>query len=155
MEATNQDKKIAEVLAEFVVSQKYEDSPKETVEKAKHSLIDCTGCMLGASREPQAKILVEVMEEEGGTPQSSVFGHGFKTSVMNAALLNGTMGHILDFDDIYCKGSTHASVAVLPAIFALGEKSEVNGRDFMGAFVLGLEVAIRVGKSFLGKSYHQ
>lgn len=155
MKSTNQGKKIAEVLAEFVVSQKYEDLPKETVEKAKHSLVDCTGCILGASREQQAKILIEVMKGEGGTPQSSVFGHGFKTSVMNAALLNGTMGHILDFDDIHCKGSTHTSVAVLPAVFALGEKLEVSGRDLMRAFVLGLEVAIRVGESFLGKSYYQ
>lgn len=72
MKSTNQGKKIAEVLAEFVVSQKYEDLPKETVEKAKHSLVDCTGCILGASREQQAKILIEV--NEGGRWYATEFG---------------------------------------------------------------------------------
>jgi 2-methylcitrate dehydratase PrpD len=150
-----EDKKIAEMVAEFLVGQRYEDLPKETVDKAKHSMIDCVGCILGASREPQAKVLVEVMKAEGGEPYSSVFAHGFKTSVMNAALMNGTMGHIFDYDDTHCIGSTHTSVTVFPAVFALGEKLKVSGKDLMRAYILGLEVAIRVGESLLGKSYYQ
>jgi len=150
-----QDKKIAEVLAEFIVRQKFEDLPKETIEKVKHYGIDVIGCIVGASQEQQARVLIEVMKTEGGNPHSSVFAHGFKTSVMNAAMINGTMGHTFDFDDDHREGTMHPSVAVFPAVFALGEKLGAGGKDLMRAFILGLEVMIRLGESFLGKSYFQ
>lgn len=151
----SQDKKIAEVLAEFIVSQKFEGLPKETIEKVKHYGIDVIGCIVGASQEQQARVLIEVMKTEGGNSHSSVFAHGFKTSVMNAAMINGTMGHTFDFDDDHREGTMHPSVAVFPAVFALGEKLGTNGKDLMCAFILGLEVMIRTGESFLGKSYFQ
>lgn len=150
-----QDKRIAEVLAEFLVSQKYEDLPKEVIEKVKHYVIDVIGCTIAASKQPQIKALVRVLRTEGGNPHSSVFAHGFKTSVMNAAMLNGTMGHSFDFDDDHREGTMHPSVAVFPAVFALGEKMGVKGKDFLRAFILGLEVMIRLGESLLGKSYYQ
>lgn len=151
----SQDKKIAEVLAEFTVRQKFEDLPKETIEKVKHYVIDVIGCIVGASQEQQARVLIEVMKTEGGNSHSSVFAHGFKTSVMNAAMINGTMGHTFDFDDDHREGTMHPSVAVFPAVFALGEKLGAGGKDLMCAFILGLEVMIRLGESFLGKSYFQ
>jgi len=155
MENTSQDKKIAEVLAEFIVRQKFEDLPNNTIEKAKQYIIDVIGCIVGASKETQARTLIEVVKAEGGNLHSSVFAHGFKTSVMNAALVNGEMGHIFDFDDDHREATTHTSVAVLPAVFALGEKLKVSGKDLMRAFILGMEVTIRVAESFLGKSFYQ
>ncbi len=155
MGTTGQDKKIAEVVAEFLVNRKYEDLPRETTEKVKDYIIDVIGCMVGASRDPQAQALLDVMKGEGGNPESSVLSYGFKTSVMNAALINGTMGHILDFDDDHREGTMHPTVVVFPAVFALGEKLKASGKELMRALILGLEVMIRVGESFLGKSYYQ
>jgi 2-methylcitrate dehydratase PrpD len=155
MKSEKLDKKIAEVVAEFIVNTKYEDLPKETIDKVKYYFIDYLGCSVGASKEPQAQALLEVIKAEGGNKISSVFAHGFKTSAMNAALLNGTMGHIFDFDDDHREGTMHPSVAVLPAAFALGEKMKVNGKELLRAFICGLEVMIRVGESLLGKSYYQ
>lgn len=150
-----QEKRISEVLAEFLVNQKYEDLPKETIEKVKFYTTDVMGCIIGASNGPQAQILIDVMKSEGGNPHSTVFAHGFKTSVMNAAMANGTMGHTFDFDDDHREGTMHPSVAVFPAVFALGEKLGVTGKEFLRAFILGLEVMIRMGESLLGKSYYQ
>lgn len=91
----NRNKKIAEVLSEFLVKQKFEDLPKETIKKAKYSIIDIIGCTVGASKEPQANVLIEVIKAEGGNPWSSVFAHDFKTSVMNAALIKRQRGAYL------------------------------------------------------------
>jgi len=96
----SQGKKIAEALAEFVVHQKFEDLPKQAVEKAKVFSLDLVGCMIGASREQQAQILVEVVKAEGGNPQSSVVAQGFKTSSMNAAL-KGSCIHPLPFSPLF------------------------------------------------------
>jgi 2-methylcitrate dehydratase PrpD len=152
MEGTNQGKKIAEVLAEFVVSHKYDDLPKEAIEKSKTFIFDVIGCAIGASREQQAQAIVEIMKADGGNPQSSVFAQGFKSSAMNAAFMNGTMGHIFDFDDDHREGVMHSSVAVFPAAFALAEKLKLSGKDLLRAFILGSEVMIRIGESFLGLS---
>lgn len=149
------EKPIAEVLSEFMVGYRFEDLPKETVDKVKHYVLDVIGCIVGASKEKQAEIVIEIMKEQGGNPQSSVFGQGFKTSVMGAAFINGTMGHIYDFDDDHREGTMHPSVAVFPAVFALGEKLQVSGKDFVCALILGLEVMIRTGEAFLGQTYYQ
>jgi 2-methylcitrate dehydratase PrpD len=122
MTEASEEKRLAQVLAEFLVDQKFEDLPKETLQQVKHYLIDVIGCTVGASKEQQAKVLIEVLKSEGGTPHSSVIANGFKTSVMNAALINGLMGHTFDFDDDHREGTMHPSVAVFPAVFALGQK---------------------------------
>jgi 2-methylcitrate dehydratase PrpD len=149
------DKKIAEIVADFITSQKYEDLPSEITEHVKHYIIDLIGCTVGASGERGAKILLDFVKSEGGNPNSSVFGQGFKTSCMYAALANGTMGHMFDFDDDHREGTMHPTVAVMPGVFALGEKIGASGKEFLRSLILGLEVMIRVGESFLGKTYYQ
>jgi 2-methylcitrate dehydratase PrpD len=150
-----ENKKLAEIVADFVTSQKYEDLPAGITEHVKHYIIDLVGCTVGASREHQAQALLAFVKSEGGNPNSSVFAHGFKTSCMNAALANGTLGHSFDFDDDHREGTMHPTVAVMPGVFALGEKTGASGKDFLRSLILGLEVMIRVGESFLGKTYYQ
>ncbi|MEW6443090.1 MAG: MmgE/PrpD family protein [bacterium] len=149
------EKPIAEQLAEFAVSTRYEDLPPEVVAKVKHYLLDVIGCTVRARDEKQAEAVMAVIREQGGTPAASVFARGFKTSPMYAAFANGTMGHIYDYDDDHREGTMHPSVSVYPAVFALGEKLRVPGKDFIRALVLGLEVMIRTGEAFLGKTYYQ
>jgi 2-methylcitrate dehydratase PrpD len=142
-------------LAEFVSGTKYEDLPSETVQKVKQYVLDVVGCTVAASSEPQGKILAEVLQGQGGNGNSSVFASGLKTSAMHAAMLNGTLGHTFDFDDDHREGTMHPSVAVFPAVFAMGEDRHISGKNFLRAFILGLEVMIRLGESLLGKAYYQ
>ena len=155
MEQTGQEKRLAEIVADFLVKERFEDLPQETIDKVKEFTLDVIGCIIGASQQPQIKALTEVLEAEGGNPRSSVFAHGFKTSMMNAALFNGTMGHAFDFDDDHREGTMHPSVAVFPAVFAIGENRGASGKEFLRSFILGLELMIRLGESLLGKSYYQ
>jgi 2-methylcitrate dehydratase PrpD len=155
MAEKTEDKKLAEIVAEFITSQKYEDLPSAITEHLKHYIVDLVGCTVGASQEHQVQDLIDFVKSEGGNPNSSVFAHGFKTSCMNAALANGTMGHTFDFDDDHREGTMHPTVAVMPGVFALGEKIGASGKDFVRALILGLEVMIRVGESFQGKTYYQ
>ncbi len=155
MEQKPPEKRLAQIIAEWLVATKYEDLPQETLEKVKEFTLDVVGCTIGSSQQPQIQALTKVLSEEGGSPHASVFAHGFKTSLMNAALFNGTMGHAFDFDDDHREGTMHPSVAVFPAVFALGEKRGASGKEFLRSFILGLEVMIRLGESLLGKSYYQ
>jgi len=151
----NKQKFVAEILGEFVAGCRYKDIPDKTVELSKILILDTLGCMIGASREPQSKILSSVLKSEGGNKECTAILQRFRTSSLNAALLNGMMGHIYDYDDVHCLGGTHTSVAVLPAVMALSEKLHVSGKEFLKCYIIGSEIAIRVGEAFLGKSFFQ
>ena len=87
-----------------------------------------------------------MVREQGGSTEASVFGHGFGAPAGEAALVNGTSAHALDFDDVNMSMRGHPSVPLLPAVLALGEKIGSSGRELIDAFVLGFEVECKLGR---------
>ena len=128
-----------EKIARFLVDTKYEDVPREAVEKAKRTALDCVGAALAGVSEPVSQTITGYVTKLGGPPQASVFGMGLKISVADAALANGTIAHALDYDDCGVKIG-HPSVLVLPAVLSLSEHLGVTGKDLLAAYILGLEV---------------
>src|SRR3979490_355382 len=82
-----------------------------------------------------------------GTGESTVFGDAKSWTPAVAALLNGALGHSLDFDDTHADSSLHASAPVVPAAFAVGELAGASGRDVLTAIVAGYEVCCRLGQA--------
>ncbi|HSR10762.1 MAG TPA: MmgE/PrpD family protein [Thermodesulfobacteriota bacterium] len=137
--------KVTETLARYAVETSYRSLPKEVVHQGKRCFLDLMGCALGGSRQPLAKILLKTVKDFGGKPQATVWGHGFKTSVANAALVNGAMSHALDFDDTHAPGVGHPSAPLLPAVLAVAEWKGLSGKAALEAFLLGFEVETRIG----------
>ncbi len=69
--------------------------------------------------------------------ESTVFGDTRTWTPAVAALLNGALGHSLDFDDTHADSSLRASAPVVPAAFAVGEMMGSSGRDVLTAIVAG------------------
>src|SRR5882672_7375074 len=129
----------SEKIARFIVDTGYEDIPREAVEKAKRTALDCVGAALGGVVETVSRTITGYVSKLGGPPQSSVFGSDLKVSVQDAALVNGVVAHALDYDDCGVKIG-HPSVLVLPAVLSLGEYWVASGRDVLAAYIVGLEV---------------
>jgi 2-methylcitrate dehydratase PrpD len=146
---------VAEQFSALAGKQQFKDLPPEAVTKSKELMLDISGCIIGAAKTAQGEVIAEVVRSQGGLPQSNVLGHGFKTSAMNAALANGLMGHVFDYDDDHREGTLHPSVVIFPAVLALGEYRKVSGRNLIKGFVLGSEMDIRLGEAFLGKGFLQ
>src|SRR3972149_4382380 len=106
-----------EKLAQFVVATHFADMPREVLERGKLALLDTFGVLLAGSQEPVTQILAAYVQELGGAPKSTVLGRGFKTSPPQAALVNGTSAHALDYDD-----RMHMSTHTLPAALAVAEE---------------------------------
>jgi 2-methylcitrate dehydratase PrpD len=85
-------------VSEFVAQTTYEDLSAKAIELAKQAILDSVAVTLAGSIEPAAKICAQMAREESTSKDSSVFGQGFKTSCSQAALVNGTAGHALDYD---------------------------------------------------------
>jgi 2-methylcitrate dehydratase PrpD len=137
--------KTTEKIVSFVQETSYRDFPREVIHQAKRCFLDLIGVTLGGARHPGSQILIETLRETGGKPQATVLAHGFETSLLNAALINGTMAHALDFDDTHIGSIIHPSAPVIPAVLAVGEHLKLTGKCALEAFVLGYEVETRIG----------
>ncbi len=128
-----------EKIARFIVDTSYGSLPRDAVEKAKRTALDCVGAALAGVGEPVSKTITAYATKLCGPAQSSVFGAGIKVPIADAALANGCIAHALDYDDCGVKIG-HPSVLVLPAVLSLGEHLHVSGQDVLTAYILGLEV---------------
>jgi len=128
-----------EKIAEFIVTNDYRQIPRDAVEKAKRTALDCIGAALAGVSEPVSQTIMSYTTKLGGPAQASVFGAGAKVTVADAALANGCIAHALDYDDCGVKIG-HPSVLVLPAVLSLGEHLGASGQDILAAYILGLEI---------------
>ena len=143
----NTTKQFGDFLARF----RFEDLPERAVHEARRGLIDWLGCALAGSGHPTIDKLLIVLSAISGTPQAMVLGRKRKLGLMEAALANGQMGHMLDYDDTHMGGVVlHTSGPVLAALLPLIELGGVSGRDVICAYAAGFEAGVRVGQSAPG-----
>ena len=114
---------------------------EQVTELAKRTLIDTLGVALAARNEPPVEILGTTL---GNLPagRSTIWATGGTTDAPTAALLNGTAGHALDFDDVTDVIYGHPSVVLWPAVFAAAEEEGSDGRSVIEAFVVGFGVQV-------------
>lgn len=129
-----------ETIASWIVNTGYEDIPPEAIRVANESCFDLLGVILAGSAQPVGEIIQQYVDDSGGSNQATVLASGLQTSLANAALANGTMGHALDYDDF--GGFGHPTVAIFPALLALGESLNSTGRDLLEAYVIGCELGL-------------
>ena len=149
-------------LAAYVASLKFEDIPPEVRERAKALTLDFLGSAIRARRDAEStpslfKTLEALSLDTKG--DSTVFGDARAWTPAVAALLNGALGHSLDFDDTHADASLHPSAPVVPAAFAVGELVGASGRQVLTAIVAGYEVCCRLGQaldptSHYGRGFH-
>ncbi|HEX6440767.1 MAG TPA: MmgE/PrpD family protein [Stellaceae bacterium] len=139
---------IIEGIAERIGAIRYSGLPAEAVHWAKMAILDTVGVTLAGAAEPCAQIVERVLAigaaSTGG--ECLVFGTDRRAAPLDAALVNGTAAHALDFDDVSNSLGGHPSAPLLPALFALGEVIDCSVRDFVAAYVAGFETETRLGR---------
>lgn len=127
----------------------FDDLPPEVVDVGRHCLLDWLGCTLAGSREPLSLILRGELADGACT----VVGTGRTASAATAALVNGASGHALDYDDTHLLLPGHPSAPILPAALAVAQELGQSGPELVSAFVVGVEVACRVGAVLAPRHY--
>ena len=131
-------------LAQFALNYPTQDIPADVMHLAKRCVMNSCGVALFATLDPAINILLDFLRVEGCAPQATVIGSGLRTSPQNAALANGFLGHFEDYDDTHTT-VIHPTAPIMPAVLALSEQHRVSGKDFLGAFAIGVDVACRIG----------
>jgi 2-methylcitrate dehydratase PrpD len=144
-------------LAAYVAGLKYENIPPGVVARAKMLTLDFLGSAVRARQESESTpaimgMLAALGLDVGGG--ATVCGDAKTYSPSIAALLNGALGHSLDFDDTHADSSLHASAPVVPAAFAVGEMVGASGKDVLTAIVAGYEVCCRLGNALDPTSHY-
>jgi 2-methylcitrate dehydratase PrpD len=109
----------------------------------RQAVLDLCGVTIAAGGEPASRIAVDYVRSQAANGPAAVLGGGVRLAPTLAALVNGTAGHALDFDDIGL-GAGHVSVAIVPAVLAVAELTGADGAAFVDALVVGYEVAHRL-----------
>jgi 2-methylcitrate dehydratase PrpD len=141
---TKNDATLAQLLARTAADIAANGLPTQLREQAAQRVTDALGNALGAAHLPVVEQMREVVSGWGGHPQSSIVD-GEQTSAPNAALLNGTMAHALDFDDTHLPSVLHPSASVVPAALAAAELADATGPQLLDAITMGVEVTCRLG----------
>jgi len=122
-------------LGHFVASLRYRDIPQEALATIRTGFADCVGVMLAGALQPAPRILQETLVPVGN--EAILWSGAGRASAMDAAWINGTAAHALDFDDVALRG--HPSVVLVPAILAEAEAVGASGQDMMRAYAAGYE----------------
>ena len=130
-------------LAKHAASLAYGALPPALVEITKQSILDTLGVAIAASTlAPEAKLVHGYVSRLGGAPESTLLGFGGKAPAPWAVFVNGSLGHMVDYDDL---GASHVSIATVPVAFAIAEKTGgASGREFMTAIAAGTDLQTRL-----------
>lgn len=137
---------VTRYLAELARSVTSRDIPEDVVRREKFFVLDWLGVTLLGFRTPQAEMVRQIADPRPDSGEATVFGGSFgRTSLMSAALANGTAAHALDFDDGSGTGGLpHAAVTIATTTMALAEQRDATGQDLIEAILAGQEVGVRI-----------
>mgnify|MGYP003332891240 FL=1 len=136
---------IAREFAKRIVAMRVDDMPAEALAWSKVGLLDTVGVTLAGAREDATRIVEEVLASPSDGA-SLVFGGNRRVGPLDAALINGTAAHALDYDNATNTMFGHASATMMPALIAAGEAFGGSGRDLLAAHVAGFEAGARLGR---------
>ncbi len=140
---------------------RYEDLQPPVVEAVKGEVLDSLACALGGSSKAGVVELLDIVKEWGGKEQSTVIAYDIKCPTPNAAQVNCTMVHALDYDDGHPKALVHTGCTTVPTCLAVAERmGGISGKELITTIALGvdlmarLSLASRPGSDLLTVGYH-
>jgi aconitate decarboxylase len=132
-------------LSEFVADLKFEDIPRDVVDKMKLLVLDTIGAGLLGAGMPWSVRMRKTVQDIEAPGDASIWGTQQRYSAPTAALVNGTAVHGFEIDDVGAGG--HNGSVTLTSILALAQhQGGVSGTDVITATTAGIEVTSRVGK---------
>lgn len=125
----------------------------EAVKWALNAIADMIGCtLLGA---PTQTTDAALMPDIYGRGPCLVLGRKERLGMLDAAFINGTAGHALDYDDTSKSLSGHPTVIIIPGLLALAEANNTSGKMFTHAYIIGVEAATRFARGVNFQHYEK
>ncbi len=134
-------------LGRFVAESEWDDLPEGLRHQGRRSLLNSVGCALGVARSAPVEMAVRTLLPLRGAERVSLLGRAERLDVLGAAFVNAIGANLLDYDDTHLRTVIHPAAPVLPVVLGLAEARGLSGAAALHAFILGMEVACRIGNS--------
>jgi 2-methylcitrate dehydratase len=135
---------ISRKMARFALSLTYDQIPEPARKEAKRFLLDSVGCALAALDHEDMRQAYDYIQMFGGHEHATVIGHGVKTNLGNATLMNALLIRAMDYNDIYWKQDPSHPSDIIPAALAPAEYKRLNGRDLLVGILIAYELEMRL-----------
>lgn len=142
---------LTERLAEKICAFNKSQATPKAMALARTAIIDTVGVTLAGIPEDCTQILLKTPGIATAPGSSLIFGTDRRTSALDAALVNGTASHALDYDDFTGVLGGHQSVPLVPGLLAVAEERKLSGEAVLLAYIIGVEVEIRLARAV---NYH-
>lgn len=124
---------------------RFEDLPDHVVAQSKRLLLDTLAVAWAGSGAEGVEPVRQFVIDQGGRPDSQIWGSDRRVPSPAAAWLNGLCASALDFDSVHDEATMHPDIVTVPALLALADCTPMSGRDFIAAHVAGNEMLVRLG----------
>ncbi len=142
---------LAKQIAERIHALRYDDILPSALDWTASAFVDTIGVTLAGIQEDGPRILLRVPGVAAADGPALIHGTQRRTSVLDAALVNGVASHALDYDDVAGSMGGHPSAMLVPALIPLAEMLGSSGRYVVLAYVVGFETECRIAR---GVHYH-
>jgi 2-methylcitrate dehydratase PrpD len=132
-------------LADRIAEVTYDRLPAQAIEVAKQGIFDTVGVTLAGAQDETTAVVATALRKTAAPGPALIFGTSDHVDVLNAALINGTASHALDFDDCSNTLGGHPSAPILPALWAIAPGS--SGKAFIAAYAAGFECETRFARA--------
>lgn len=146
---------LTETAARFIDDTTLRDLPSEALGKAKKVIADTFAVMLAGAGSEVAGPLLRYARESGDSGTTPLLGTRHTASRETAALVNGTFGHALDFDDVLSMMPAHPSAVILAAALSASDGERLAGARLIESYVVGIEVGARIGQAMTVGHYNR
>src|SRR5262249_41621819 len=128
-------------LGTFVSNLRLSLIPADALEVVRTGFADSVATLLAGSGQDPPKISHATLLHATLAPppgDATLYLVGPRVPAPEAAWINGTAAHALDYDDVALRG--HPSTVLVPAVLAEGEVLGSTGAELATAYVAGYEV---------------
>jgi len=135
---------ISRRMARFARDLSYDRIPAPARKEAKRFLLDSIGCALAALDNEDMLRAYEYVRSLGGTEEATIIGHGTRTNLPNAALMNSLLIRAMDYNDIYWKNDPSHPSDIIPSALSPAERERLSGKDLIVGIVIAYELEMRL-----------
>lgn len=142
-------------LARFVPRLEHGDLPEDVVRLVERIFVDTVGVAIAGAAEGSGQTTAEAFGALGPADRgpATIIGHDWQGTAPEAAFVNGTAAHGLDYDDVAEPMSNHPSTTMVPALLAVGESIGASGEDLIAAYVAGYETQYYLAAPIMSAHY--
>jgi 2-methylcitrate dehydratase PrpD len=136
---------LADELARFAAETTFERLPEAVVDSTRQRVLDTLGICLAAAAQGLGDGVADLVGSAAGREEASLVGRPGRYPAPQAALVNGTLAHSLDFDDTHLPSVLHPSASSVPAALAMAQATGRSGAEAIAAAAIAIELTVRIG----------